>query len=70
MQSPPKTKKRYRFMQGFLDKIGLMTSIDEVGKKHFIFYLNGEAKKTYRTRKSCNNQISKLFNKHYETKKN
>ena len=62
----PKTKKRYRFMQGFLDKVGMMTAIDEVGKKHFIFYLNGEAKKTYRTRKSCNNQIFKLFNQHYE----
>lgn len=52
-------------MQGLLDKVGMMTAIDEVGKKHFIFYLNGEAKKIYRTRKSCNRQIEKLFNKNY-----
>lgn len=48
-------------MQGHLDEAGLMTSIDEVGRKHFIFYLNGEAKKQYKTRKSCNKQIEKLF---------
>lgn len=53
-------------MQGFLDKVGMMTAIDEVGKKHFIFYLNGEAKKHYKTRKSCNKQIEKLYKNHYE----
>lgn len=52
-------------MQGFLDKVGIMTSIDEVGKKHFIFYINGEAKKHYRTRRSCNRQIEIIFKKEY-----
>lgn len=52
-------------MQGFLDRVGMLTSIDAVGRKHFIFYLNGEAKKHYKTRKSCNKQIEKLYNEHY-----
>lgn len=53
-------------MQGFLDKVGLMTAVDEVGKNHFIFYLNGEAKKHYKTRRSCNRQIEKLYNNNFK----
>lgn len=53
-------------MQGFLDRVGMLTSIDAVGKKHFIFYLNGEAKKHYKTRKSCNKQIENLFKQQYD----
>ena len=66
MNKPPNTKLRYRFMQGKLDKIGLVTTIDHIGKKHFIFYLNGEAKKCAKTRKTVNKQIQKLYNQHYE----
>lgn len=52
-------------MQGFLDQVGLMTSIVAFGDRNFIFYLNGEAKKHYKTRRSCNKQIEKLFNNEY-----
>ena len=62
---PPKTKLRYRFMQGYLDKLGLITNIDQVGKKHFVFYINGEATKSSKTRKTCNKQIEKIFIKNY-----
>lgn len=54
-------------MQGYLDKLGLMTNIDKVGKKHFVFYLNGEAQKSAKTRKTCNKQIENIFNKNYNS---
>jgi len=63
---PPKSKLRYRFMQGYLDKLGLITNIDKVGNKHFIFYINGEADKSAKTRKTCNKQIEKIFNQNYK----
>ena len=59
---PLKRRTRFRYMQGKLDEIGLMTNIHHIGKKHFELLLNGEVKKTYKTRQSCNRQIEKLFN--------
>lgn len=61
----PKTKLKYRFMQGHLDRIGIITNIDQVGKKHFIFYKNGNAVMSRKTRKSCNKQIEKLYNQNF-----
>ena len=58
---PLKRRTRFRYMQGKLDEIGLMTNIHHVGKKNFEFLLNGEVKVKYKTRQSCNRQIEKLY---------
>lgn len=50
-------------MAGELDEIGIMTGISRVSKKHFVFYVNGEAVRSFRNRQSCNLRIEKLFEK-------
>ena len=63
MQFPPPLKRRtrFRYMQGKLDELGMITNIHHIGKKHFELLLNGEVKKKYKTRQSCNRQIEKLY---------
>ena len=54
--------KKYRAMMSFLDEIGLMVCIDRVSKKQFTLLVNGEIKKSYKKRDSCNKQIIKMYN--------
>ncbi len=58
---------KYRKMAGQLDQIGLMTNIHHIGKKHYEFLVNGEVKKSYKTRQSCNRQINKLYNNKFKS---
>lgn len=66
---PPKKKEkkdRYRFrkMQSDLDILGITTCIERISKKHFVFLVNGEAVKAFKSRQSINLRIEKLFKKH------
>lgn len=49
-------------MQSKLDEVGILTSIVQISKKNYNFYINGEVKRSYKQRASCNRQIKKLFN--------
>lgn len=63
MEKQKKDRNRFRKMAGKLDEIGIMTGISRVSKKHFVFYVNGEAVRSFRNRQSCNLRIEKLFEK-------
>ena len=54
--------KKYRAMMSFLDGIGIIVCIDRVSKKQFTLLVNGEIKKSYKRRDSCNKQIVKMYN--------
>ena len=48
-------------MQAKLDEKGLTTCIHRISKKHFVFLINGEAVKAFKTRQTINKIIEKLF---------
>lgn len=61
-----KAGAKYRKMMAHLDGHGLMVTIDRVNRKQFSFIVNGELRKSYRKRESCNRQLEKLFNQKSE----
>lgn len=48
-------------LQNELDHLGLITAIDRINRKQFVVYVNGEAKKSYKQRRSCNSYLKRLF---------
>jgi hypothetical protein len=56
-----KARQKYRAMCGKLDSVGFAIYISRVDKKCYNFIVNGEVKKVYKQRKSCNRQIEKLY---------
>lgn len=59
--------KRYRKLQGDLDKKGICTSIQRVSKNQFDFIINAEIIKSFKTRQSANKRIVKLHAQQYGT---
>lgn len=59
--------KKYRKLQGELDKIGIFTFIIRSGKRQFDFVVNGEIVKSFKKRSSANMRIVKLHKEHYAT---
>ena len=62
-----KGSKKYRQLQGELDKIGYMTAIVRQEKKNFLFIINGEIIKSFKKRESINKRIKKLHNEKLQT---
>jgi hypothetical protein len=60
---PP--RQRYRAMCGELDQAGIVIYINRIKEKHFEFQINGEIKRKYKKRESCNRQIVKLYNQNF-----
>lgn len=65
----PKKKDRNRFrkMQAQLDELGLTTCISRISKKHFVFTINGEAIKAFRSRQAINKRIEKIYKNNVDT---
>lgn len=55
-----KGAKKYRIIQNELDKKGILVAIVRVHNKCFNLVVNGEIRKTYRQRHSCNKQLQIL----------
>jgi hypothetical protein len=45
-----------------LDSVGVLIHINRIDKKCFNLIVNGEIKKVYKQRRSCNRQIEKFYN--------
>lgn len=52
---------KYRKMCGELDQVDVVIYINRISPKLFELHINGTIVKQYRQRRSCNNQIIKIY---------
>lgn len=59
--------EKYRRMCGELDQVGIVIYINRITPHKFELHINGTIVKQYRQRRSCNNQILKIYKSKFKS---